>query len=283
MKIHIIQVPYDSGYRDLRQGCGPTRFIDQNLAGILKADGHQVRTTRIDAKASFTTEIGTAFELNRILSGEVNAAVERGSFPIVLAGNCNSCLGTIAGIDPVKLGVVWFDAHGEFNTPETTQSGFLDGMPLAMATGRCWKAILKTIPGFVPVEESNVILIGARDLDPEEKRQLQLSRVNVIGSAGINGDKLLDQVEAALSELQDRVSGIYLHIDMDALAIDEGATNHFGVSGGLKPEFIEAVIAMVKQNFNLKAGAVASFDPTFDPIGKFLAAGIRCIRQIVLA
>ena len=116
MKIQIIQVPYDSGYRDLRQGCGPAHFIDQNLDGMLEADGHQVRTTRIDAKAEFTTEIGTAFELNRLLSVEVKAAVESGSFPIVLAGNCNSCLGTIAGIGSAKLGVIWLDAHGEFNT-----------------------------------------------------------------------------------------------------------------------------------------------------------------------
>jgi arginase len=99
MKIQIIQVPYDSGYRDLRQGCGPARFIDHNLAGILEADGHQVRTTRIDAKAEFTTEIGTAFELNRLLSGEVKASIASGYFPIILAGNCNSCLGTIAGIN----------------------------------------------------------------------------------------------------------------------------------------------------------------------------------------
>ena len=58
MKTQIIQVPYDSGYKDLRQGRGPTHFIEKNLDGILKADGHQVWTTRIDAKSTFTTEIG---------------------------------------------------------------------------------------------------------------------------------------------------------------------------------------------------------------------------------
>lgn len=283
MKIQIIQVPYDSGYRDLRQGCGPAHFIDQNLDGMLEADGHRVRTTRIEAKAEFTTEIGTAFELNRLLSVEVKAAVESGSFPLVLAGNCNSCLGTIAGINSTMLGVVWFDAHGEFNTPETTRSGFLDGMPLAMATGRCWKAILETISGFVPVKDSHVILIGARDLDPEEEKQLQQSEVNVICSEGVTRNNLLDQIEAELSELQDRVTGIYLHIDMDALAIEEGAANHFGVSGGLKPELIEAVIAKVKRYFKIRAATVASFDPIFDPSGKFLSAGIGCIHQIVSA
>jgi len=179
------------------------------------------------------------------------------------------------------MGVVWFDAHGEFNTPETTQSGFLDGMPLAMATGRCWKAILKTIPGFVPVKESNVILVGARDLDQEEERQLQKSGVNVIGSAGMTPDNLLKTIEDALRKLQGRVTDIYLHIDMDAFSIEGGAANHFGVSGGLKPEFVEASIAVVKRYFKLQASTVASFDPTCDSNGRFLEAGIRCIRQMV--
>ena len=281
MKIQIIKVPYDCGYKELWQGRGPAHFIQHKLDRVLEADGHQVKITRIDSKSPFRTEIGTAFELNRLLSKEVKAAVGDGMFPMVLSGNCNSCLGTIAGINSGQLGVVWFDAHGEFNTPETTQSGFLDGMPLAMATGRCWKTILKTIPGFVPVKESNVILVGARDLDQEEERQLQKSGVNVIGSEGITPDNLLKTIEDALSRLQDRVTGIYLHIDMDAFSIEGGAANHFGASGGLSPEFIEASIAVVKKYFKLQAGTVASFDPTCDSTGGFLEAGIRCIRQIV--
>ena len=281
MKIQIIKVPYDCGYKELRQGRGPAHFIQHKLDRVLEADGHQVKITRIDSKSPFRTEIGTAFELNRLLSKEVKTAVGDGMFPMVLSGNCNSCLGTIAGINSGQLGVVWFDAHGEFNTPETTQSGFLDGMPLAMATGRCWKTILKTIPGFVPVKESNVILVGARDLDQEEERQLQKSGVNVIGSEGITPDNPLKTIEDALSRLQDRVTGIYLHIDMDAFSIEGGAANHFGASGGLSPEFIEASIAVVKKYFKLQAGTVASFDPACDSTGGFLEAGIRCIRQIV--
>ena len=143
MKIQIVQVPYDSGYKDLRQGCGPNHFINQGLGKLLESDGHQVKIRCIDVKSQFTAEIGTAFELNRLLSVEVKTAIDTGLFPMVLSGNCNSCLGTIAGINSDQLGVVWFDAHGEFNTPETTRSGFLDGMPLAMATGRCWKRITR--------------------------------------------------------------------------------------------------------------------------------------------
>jgi hypothetical protein len=68
---------------------------------------------------------------------------------------------------------------------------------------------------------------------------------------------------------------------MDAFSIEGGAANHFGASGGLSPEFVEASIAVVKKYFNLQAGTVASFDPTRDSTGGFLEAGIRCIRQIV--
>jgi len=134
MNIQIIKVPYDCGYRKQRQGLGPDRFLQHNIDGILEADGHQVEVTELESHSDFNIEVMTAFELNRLLADEVRQTIEKEFFPVVLSGNCNSCLGTIAGAGPENLGVVWFDAHGEFNTPETTLSGFLDGMPIAMAT-----------------------------------------------------------------------------------------------------------------------------------------------------
>lgn len=281
MKIQIIQVPYDCGYKDTRQGLAPEYFLRNKLVQMLEDDGHQTEVTRIDAKSKFTLEVGTAFELNRLLSDEVNHAHTAGRFPLVLAGNCNSCLGNIAGISSAELGVVWFDAHGEFNTPETTPSGFLDGMPLATATGRCWKKLAKTIPGFAPVKESNVILVGARDLDGEEQRQLAQSAIHLIRSEGLADSAILKSIESALSSLRDHVSGIYLHIDMDAFEIGQGAANHYGATGGLSVELIEAAIALVKKHFGIKSATIASFDPACDTEGKFLEAGLRCARALV--
>lgn len=281
MKIQIIQVPYDCGYKDIRQGLAPDYFLKNNLVQMLEDDGHQAKVTRIDAKSKFSLEVGTAFELNRLLSNEVKNTISAGRFPLVLAGNCNSCLGNIAGLGPDRSGVVWFDAHGEFNTPETTQSGFLDGMPLAMATGRCWKELAKTIPGFAPVKESNVILVGARDLDDEEQRQLEQSNINLIRSEGLADSAILDSIESALLSLRDHVKGIYLHIDMDAFEIGDGAANHYGATGGLSVELIEDAIALVKKHFIIKAATIASFDPACDTRGKFLAAGLRCARALV--
>jgi len=280
MNVQIILIPYDCGYKDIRQGTGPGHFIKNNLIQLLEDDGHRVEVTRIEAQSKFTLEVGTAFELNRRLSPAVKGAISAGRLPLVLAGNCNSCLGGIAGIDSDQLGVIWFDAHGEFNTPETTLSGFLDGMPLAIATGRCWQAVAGTIPGFAPVKESNVILVGARDLDDEEQRQLEQSEVNLIRSEGRKDSEILHSIEAALASLQDRVTGIYLHIDMDAFEIGEGRANHYGATGGLSVDLIEAAIAATKKQFKIKSATLASFDPAGDTKGLFLKAGLRCIRKI---
>ena len=280
MKIQIIQVPYDCGYKNVRQGRAPEYFLKNNLVRLLEEDGHRVDVAAIEAQSEFTLEIGTAFELNRLLSPAVSGAIAAGKLPLVLAGNCNSCLGSIAGIDPDRLGVVWFDAHGEFNTPETTLSGFLDGMPLAIATGRCWKAVAKTIPGFAAVEDSNVLLAGACDLDDEEQQQLAKSNIKLIRSANRDDGEILESIEAALAGLEGRVRGVYLHIDMDAFEITQGRANHYGATGGLSVEVIEAAIAAVKARFKIMAATVASFDPAGDTHGLFLQAGMRCIRKI---
>jgi arginase len=281
MNVRIILIPYDCGYKERRQGTGPGYFMDNNLVPMLEEDGHQVDITAIEAETEFTLEIGTSFELNRLLSQAVKSAITSGRFPLVLAGNCNSCLGNMAGINSDQPGVVWFDAHGEFNTPETTVSGFLDGMPLAIATGRCWKAIAGTIPGFAPIRESNVILVGARDLDNEEQRQLAQSDVNLIRAEGRKDDEILHSIEAALAGLQNRVTGIYLHLDMDAFEISPGRANHFGATGGLSVDLIEKAIAATKERFRIMSATVASFDPAGDIKGLFLEAGLRCIRKMV--
>ena len=280
MNVKIIKVPYDCGYKNVRQGRAAGYFLKHNLVKLLEDDGHRVQVTRIDAKSEFTLEVGTAFEINRLLSPVVTDAIAAESLPIVLAGNCICCLGNIAGIGSDRLGVVWFDAHGEFNTPETTLSGFLDGMPLATATGRCWKAAAKTIPGFAPVMDANVIMVGARDLDVEERRQLEQSNINLIKSEGQHDEAILESFEAALIGMQDRVTGIYLHIDMDAFEVSQGTANHYGATGGLSEELVVNAIDRVKNRYPIKSATIASFNPAGDTKGLFLQAGLRCARRL---
>lgn len=280
MNIQIIQVPYDSGHKSIRTGRGPHHFVQRGVDQILRDGGHQVTSFRIESSDSFTTEIGTAFELNRLLAEQVSSAIRSKRFPIVLAGNCNSCLGTIAGIGPGQSGVVWFDAHGDFNTPETTVSGFLDGMGLAMLTGRCWRSLLRAIPGFSPISEANILHIGSRDLDPEEERLLQQSEIEVITPHEGEG-RIRQAIDTALDRLLGKATRIYLHVDMDVLDTGEALPNHLAAPGGLSVEVVEDAIRMVKERFEVCAGAVTSFDPDYDKDDKVLAAGIRIIEAFV--
>ena len=84
MNIQIIQVPYDSGHKSIRTGRAPEHFLQHRVDQILRDSGHQVDSYRVEAKTSFTTEIGTAFELNRLLAEKIRSAISNNMFPIVL-------------------------------------------------------------------------------------------------------------------------------------------------------------------------------------------------------
>ena len=191
MDTTLILVPYDSGQRGVRMGAGPERLLNSGLKEHLLKQGHATNVRIIEPAAqSWRAEVQTSFELMRAVAESVRAARTANSFPVILSGNCSAAIGVIAGLGS-RLGVVWLDAHGDFNTPQTTMSGFLDGMTLATATGRCWVELARTIEGFEPVPENAVVLLGARDLDPGERNStgsiegcaIERRRVHELGSS----------------------------------------------------------------------------------------------------
>lgn len=98
---------------------------------------------------------------------------------VVVSGNCNSALGTTAALASHRLGVLWFDAHADFDVPDDNLSGFFDVMALSTMTGSCWAALRRTIPGFREVAERNVVLVGERDLEPYQRERLNRSQIGV--------------------------------------------------------------------------------------------------------
>lgn len=281
MNIQVIQVPYDSGHADVRTGRGPACLVDHGLDRVLREMGHTVDVGIVRSGLPLPTEIGTFLDVNRLLADQVRSAVGSHGFPLILAGNCNSCVGALAGLATEPLGIVWFDAHGDFNTPETTTTGFLDGMGLAMATGRCWKALLRTLDGFVPVADDCIVHIGARDLDPGERSLLDHSDVSLITADPQDETAFLSRLDRTLAGLKTRVERIYLHIDVDVLTTALGVPNHLSVPGGLSPRLVEKSIASIRGCFDIAAFTLASFDPVFDEGNCVLDAGIGLIKAVV--
>jgi arginase len=283
MNVQMIQVPYDSGHRGARMGRGPLHLVDRGAAAELARDGHDVQVESVEAGDDFRTEVATAFELHRALAARVRRAVGGGRFPVVLAGNCNSCLGTVAALGPERTGVVWFDAHGDFNTPETTGSGFFDGMALAVATGHCWRRMTSELWGDARVAEQHVVHVGGRDFDPEEAERLRHSAIAVVRAEQVRGRGVGAALGSAVESLARRVDSVYVHVDLDVLDPSVAPANRFTAPNGLTLEQAAEAIAMLGGHVDVRAAAVTAYDPDYDPDGRTLRAALELIRTTIAA
>lgn len=262
-------------------GAGPEHFVRNGVEQILLDCGFDVYLDCIEAQSFFRAEIKTAFELYRILAERVGSAYASGRFPLVLSGNCNSSLGTVAGVGSNQLGIIWFDGHGDFNTPETTESGFLDGMGLATAAGLCWKKMAASIPNFSPVAGRNILHVGGRDFYPEERALFEQSGGSIVGSDAIRGSSVREALEPALEALGSRVSRIYLHFDLDVLDPEKAPANEFAAPDGLTVSQVEEAIQMISERFTVCAGGIASYDPQYDKEDEVLGAGVMIMKSIL--
>lgn len=281
MKVQIIQVPYDSGHRSLRMGAGPEHFVENDVEATLRSCGYDVNVDCIETDSTFRAEIKTAFELYRLLAARVRSAYDNGIFPLVVSGNCGSSIGTVAGIDSDQLGIIWFDSHGDFNTPETTESGFLDGMGLATVAGLCWKKMAASIPNFRPVSGRNILHVGGRDFYRDEKALFEQSGGTIVGAEAIRRSSMPEALAPALEILRSRVSKIYLHFDLDVLDPEVAPANEFAAPDGLSVAQIQEAIQMIGERFTICAGGIASYDPLYDRKDEVLSAGIAIMKSIL--
>jgi arginase len=174
--------------------------------------------------------------------------------------------------------VLWFDAHGDFNTPETTTGGFLDGMALSVLTGSCWTALAASIPGFVPVPEDRVVLVGAGDLDPAERERLAASDVTHLSAA-----EAPSRLEAALETLARRVDRIYVHVDLDVLDASEGRANGYATRPGLTRAGLLEAIGCASRSCRVVAGAITAYDPAYDTEHRIRDAAFEVAEALVAA
>jgi arginase len=268
MAIVLVQVPYALGRRDVGLATG-VPVLAAALADELGAE-----TVVVESSGESWNEIAASMDVVRALAGTVREVVARGDFPLVLAGVCSSSLGTVAGLDtPPGLGVVWFDAHGDFNTPETTPTGFFDGMPLAMLTGSGWEALRAGVDGLRPVDEASVVLVGARDLDAAEERRLERSGIRFVRPG--------EPVEPALEALAGRVRDVYVHVDLDVLDPSEGQANRYRAEGGPTADAVASAVGEVARRFTVRAAALTAYEPACDPEGTIPVAAARIAAEIV--
>lgn len=273
MKLTLIQVPYDSGHYGVRMGRGPLHLIEQGLAGTLERAGHEVEVVPVRLEG-FLTEVTSAPLLHRQVAEWVSKARGEGRLPVVLSGNCNAAaVGSLAGIGG-PAGVVWMDAHGDLNTPDTTPSGFFDGMAISVAMGKAWPTLTAKLPGFHPLDPRNLIHVGARDFDPPE--------LEVIESAGIARIPVenLGVLDAALADLATRVDQAYVHMDLDVLDPSELRANLFATPDGMTVAQVAEVVRATGRHLKIAAAGITAYDPDQDPEGRGVRAAERLLEAL---
>ena len=195
--------------------------------------------------------------LHKEIAKHVSEAITNGEGPISIAGDCCTAIGVMAGLQQVSIEplFIWFDAHGDFNTWETTHSGFLGGMPLAMIAGLGEQTMAEAV-GLQPVAHKHIILTDGRDLDPGEKE--------LVSGSGIL--HMRDPIH--LLEYDFPEGPIYVHFDTDIVNPLDAPAMNYPAQGGPRAEELGSVFRYIAQTGLVKAISVSTWNPELDENGR---------------
>jgi len=204
--------------------------------------------------------------VNQLLAAAVGEALDAGGFPLILGGDHSISIGGIAGFASrvPSFGLLWFDAHGDFNTPETTTSGNVHGMPLAVAVGRGSEELVRCAGPGPKVAEEKAVIIGVRDLDPQERELLQNSRVTVFTMQDVDERGMREVVQEALALAGSGVEGLYVSFDMDVLDPLEAPGVGTPVRGGITYREAHLALELIAQSGRLLAMDMVEVNPILD-------------------
>jgi arginase len=264
---------------------GPETMASGGIQPMLEKLGAAVTVVDIGLTPEEEPEYGGWKRLGFALGhlGRAVAKVMReGYFPVGLLGTCPSMPGMVAGfqhsgrtLEPLRIGMFWLDAHPDFNTPETTRSGSLGGMPVAVATGRCLTRMRLDAGLDPPLSDRHVVMGGVRLTDPLEQRLLDDSQIEQVSVDDLrkNSPAIAKQMDR-LSQLTDK---IYVHIDMDVLDPREVMGHGNKVPDGPSSEELAAVFETIFSRYPKASGIGFATIPLKDEGGLSLAAVNRMI------
>lgn len=233
-----------------------------------------------DRKLKYLPEITAACQT---LADQVEAALESASTPIILGGDHSIAIGSVAGLSAFhhkqgkRVGVIWFDAHGDMNTPDTSPSGNIHGMPFAAILGKGAKELTE-ISGFAPkVYPEDCVLIGARSVDADEAVALKASGIRVVTMRELDERGMSAVMDEAIELASQRTAGFHVTMDMDFVDPDFAPGVGTPVPGG--PTYRESHLAMEKV---ADSGKMLSFEltevnPVFDLSNKTAELGVQLI------
>jgi len=290
MRIALITLPYHVDGWDQGTEKGPEALLRAGLVARLKGLGHTVSGPfPVELSAGEQESYG---DWNRIalanarLARLVATARQQRQFPLLLESNCYAAIGALAGLQAgtgkqaPSIGMVWIDAHGDCNTPETTLSGMLSGMPVAMATGQCLHR-LRQQAGLEPaIDPRDVVMVCVRANDPLEQELIDRLGIENIPTSDIQGE--CRRFRAAVDALGRRVDWIYLHVDIDALDASEVASMWLSEPGGPSRHDMARALESVMQHPKIAVFGLSDINPDEDVENCMVDAALAVIQGAVI-
>ena len=287
VKVDVIKNPYGGARNSPELSTGPDYIHAAGLERLIGEWGGELIRPIQDIRLNAEQERQYG-EWNRMALANANFAdvvregLQDGLITIGLEANCNDLLGMLSGLkydsdgNARRVGLIFIDAHGDFNTPETTLSGMLGGMPVAVAAGHALHNIRMTTGLAEPLPMSDIVWGGVRDLDPlEADHEVQQFSVQDIR-------ELSAKLKQQMAELADRVDVVYVHIDMDVLDPAEVPGHDLAVADGPSSKDLAAALALMFRNPKTVALGIAS-TPSFnlDPGGASRQAALNLIEGAI--
>ncbi len=274
--IAIIGAPVDLGAGRRGVDMGPSAIRYAGLKERLEALGHRVRDL-----GNIPVPLAEQFEppapgeklryleplvtVNRVLAERVAGIVGEGGFPLVLGGDHSLAIGSVSGVARHRrVGVIWIDAHGDFNTPETTPSGNIHGMSAAALTGRGHRALASLLGTGPVVNEANFAQVGIRDLDALEREALRASGVHVFTMHEVDRRGLAAVMDEAIARVSSGMDGFHVSFDLDALDPSEAPGVGTPVLGGLSYREAHLAMEIVAESGGLLSLDLLEVNPILD-------------------
>ena len=299
--ITIITSPYRAGEKDYRVGRGPKAFLE---AGLLERIAQEVPNVKIDVieieevkqvNTEVEGDIGRSFAVLRNISKAVRKAAEAGSWPLVLSGNCMDVVAVNAGLnpdDPSVVGdtesmtreVIWFDAHADLETPDTTESGYLGGMGGSMLLREGFGHLLGRLPGYRSIEGESLVAVGFRSMSEYEEEKIGRRGIKLVrGGKSVDGGQYAESLSRILKKAEEGTNtAAVLHVDVDVMDTSVGRANDFAVEGGLGARDLLECVDLIGNKRRVEAMHVASLDPGREGWENIVKAAIKAVVLVAM-
>ncbi|HUI73435.1 MAG TPA: arginase [Candidatus Acidoferrum sp.] len=295
-KIRIIGVPMDLGASRRGVDMGPSALRVAGLQARIKQLGHTVEDIgNLEVRQPEEMQVGEkrAKYLQEIaetcqdISKSVEKSLEEGYLPLVLGGDHSIAAGVAAGVAShfrkakKQIGYVWLDAHGDMNTPETSPSGNIHGMPLATIMGYGAPELVE-LGGFKPkAEPGNIVIVGARDLDAPERKIAKKSGVHVLTMRDIDERGMREVMSEALKYAMDDTEGVAVSLDMDFVDPSDAPGVGTPVRGGVTYREAHLAMEMIADSEAMASFEIVEINPVIDEHNRTALLGVELVLSVL--